>query len=78
MAKEFKLKTEKELTEAELLKYEIAEELGLMEKVEKSGWKSLTSKESGKIGGLMTKRLRNGNKWKSLNIKCKNYNDMEK
>lgn len=62
MAKEFKLKTEKELTEAELLKYEIAEELGLMEKVEKSGWKSLTSKESGKIGGLMTKRLRNGNK----------------
>ena len=38
------------------LKYEIAQELGLLEKVEQSGWKSLTAKESGKIGGLMTKR----------------------
>ena len=38
------------------LKYEIAEELGLMDKIKESGWKSLTAKESGKIGGLMTKR----------------------
>jgi len=38
------------------LKYEIAEELGLLDKVKKGGWKSLTSKESGKIGGIMTKR----------------------
>ena len=38
------------------LKYEIAEELGLLDKVKKDGWKSLTSKESGKIGGIMTKR----------------------
>ena len=37
------------------LKLEIAEELGLMDKVEKGGWKSLTAKESGRIGGLMTK-----------------------
>jgi len=36
-------------------KYEVAEELGLLEKVNKSGWKSLTAKESGQIGGLMTK-----------------------
>ena len=38
------------------MKYEIAEELGLMDKVNNGGWKSLTAKESGKIGGLMTKR----------------------
>lgn len=40
------------------LKYEIAEELGLLEKVKKNGWKNLTAKESGKIGGIMTKRKR--------------------
>jgi len=37
-------------------KYEIAEELGLMEKIKQYGWKSLSSKESGKIGGMMAKR----------------------
>ncbi len=42
----------------EKMKYERASELGLIEKVEKSGWKSLTAKESGKIGGIMTKRKR--------------------
>ena len=44
--------------ETERLKYEIAEELGLLEKVKAGGWKSLTSKETGRIGGLMTKRRR--------------------
>jgi len=38
------------------LKYEIAEELGLLDKVMQSGWKSLTAKETGRIGGLVTKR----------------------
>lgn len=42
----------------EKLKYEIAEELGLGEQVMKNGWKSLTSKESGRIGGMITKRKR--------------------
>jgi hypothetical protein len=42
----------------EQLKYEIAEELGYLEKVMDTGWKSLTAKESGRIGGLMTKRRR--------------------
>ena len=42
----------------ERLKYEIAEELGLTEKVLQNGWKSLTAKESGRIGGLMTRRKR--------------------
>jgi len=42
----------------DILKYEIAEELGLMDKVNSTGWKSLTAKESGKIGGIVTKRKR--------------------
>ncbi len=50
---------EKEImTENDKLKYEIALELGLLDRVEKYGWKSLTAKETGRIGGLMTKRKR--------------------
>jgi len=44
--------------EDEKLKYEVAEELGLIEKVRKLGWKGLTAKETGKIGGLVTKKKR--------------------
>lgn len=40
----------------EKLKYEIAEELGLLDRVLEGGWRSLTSKETGKIGGLITKK----------------------
>lgn len=40
----------------ELLKFEVARELGLFEKVRKYGWKSLTAKETGRIGGLVTKK----------------------
>ena len=47
-----------ELTEEEKLKYEIAEELGLLDKVLREGWRSLSSKETGKIGGLVTKKRR--------------------
>ena len=42
----------------EQLKFEIAQELGLDAKVLEQGWRSLTSKESGRIGGMMTKRRR--------------------
>ena len=45
-----------ELTQEEKLKYEIAEELGLLDKVMEEGWRSLSSKETGRIGGLMTKK----------------------
>ncbi|MDR5586737.1 MULTISPECIES: small, acid-soluble spore protein, alpha/beta type [Clostridium] len=55
-----KIKSNKELTEAEKmrekLKYEIAEELGLSDKVDKEGWGGLSAEETGRIGGLMTKR----------------------
>lgn len=42
----------------EAMKYEIAKELGYLDKVMSTGWKSLTAKESGRIGGIMTKRKR--------------------
>ena len=55
-----KLKGNKELTEAEKMrekmKYEIAEELGLSDKVKREGWGGLSAEETGRIGGLMTKR----------------------
>ena len=40
----------------ERIKYEVAEELGLLDKVLNDGWKSLTSKETGRIGGLISKK----------------------
>lgn len=40
----------------ERLKYEIAEELGLLDQVLEKGWKSLSAKETGKVGGMMTGR----------------------
>lgn len=42
----------------EKLKYEIAEELGLLDKVLEGGWRSLTAKETGRIGGMITKKRR--------------------
>ncbi len=57
-----KLKSNKELSQLEQLrekmKYEIAKELGLNEKVDKLGWGGLTAEETGRIGGVMTKRKR--------------------
>ncbi|NLP35329.1 MAG: small, acid-soluble spore protein, alpha/beta type [Clostridiales bacterium] len=42
----------------EEMKYEIARELGYLDKVMSTGWNSLTAKESGRIGGIITKRKR--------------------
>lgn len=50
------IKPIEEMKPDEKLKYEIASELGLLDKVMESGWKSLSAKESGRIGGIMTKR----------------------
>lgn len=58
-----KIKSNKELTEVEKMrekiKYEIAEELGLTDKVSKEGWGGLSAEETGRIGGLMAKRKKN-------------------
>lgn len=42
----------------EQLKYEIAEELGLLDKVVEKGWRGLSAKEAGKIGGMVASRKR--------------------
>ncbi len=47
-----------DLNPQEQLKFEIAQELGLEHKVLEGGWRSLTAKESGRIGGLITKKKR--------------------
>lgn len=44
------------LTKEEKMKYEIAEELGLLDQVVEGGWRSLTAKETGRIGGLMNRK----------------------
>lgn len=52
------------LSTEDKMKLEIAEELGLLDKVQEGGWKALSAKETGRIGGLMTKRKRELNKLK--------------
>ena len=56
------MKEKKQLTQAEkealALKMEVAEELGLLDKVEKVGFRGLTSRESGQIGGIISRRLK--------------------
>ena len=42
----------------ERMKYEIAEELGLLPKLREVGWAGLSTAESGRIGGLVSARLR--------------------
>lgn len=49
----------------EALKMEIAAELGLIDQVRLKGWHSLSAKDAGKIGGLMTQRMKNKNQAKS-------------
>lgn len=45
-----------ELTKEEKMKYEIAEELGLLDRVLTDGWRSLSSKETGRIGGILARK----------------------
>lgn len=45
-----------ELPKEQKLKYEIAQELGVLDKVLESGWKSLSAKETGRIGGLLASK----------------------
>jgi len=67
-----KLKSNKELSEMEQtreeIKYEIADELGLTDKVKSCGWSGLTSEETGRIGGIMTKRKKELNLPKNIDI----------
>lgn len=58
MKKEKKALNWEELSPDDRLKYEIAEELGLLEKVRDEGWRALSARDTGRIGGLMTKKKR--------------------
>ncbi|MBR5329216.1 MAG: small, acid-soluble spore protein, alpha/beta type [Firmicutes bacterium] len=58
IAKSRKSKMKKTPDDIEELKLEIAEELGLLEKVQAVGWAGLSAKETGRMGGLVTKRKR--------------------
>ena len=46
------------LTRQERRKYEIARELGLLDRVRAVGWAGLSAKETGRIGGLMGRENR--------------------
>lgn len=60
--KDFIEKTLEEMDEMERLKYETAMELGLLDKLKKNGWKSLSASETGKLGGIMNKKMKQKNK----------------
>ena len=57
-----KNKKKKIVTENDIMKYEIAGELGLMDKVNELGWGGLTAKEAGRIGGILTSRKKSKQK----------------
>ncbi len=59
-----KKKNINEFTPDMLMKYEIAEELGLVDKIKQLGWGGLTAKETGRIGGIMTVRKKQNKKGK--------------
>ena len=48
----------KPVTEQERLKYEAAEELGLLTRLMEVGWGGLTAGETGKIGGVVARRMK--------------------
>ncbi len=48
------------MEDVERMKYEIAEEMGLLDQVLAQGWRSLSARETGKIGGIMTSRKKAG------------------
>ncbi|HEX3010858.1 MAG TPA: small, acid-soluble spore protein, alpha/beta type [Syntrophomonadaceae bacterium] len=57
-----KKKKDQVLTKKDLLKMEIAREMGIWEQVEQEGWESLSNAVCGKVGGIMSKRLKEENR----------------
>lgn len=49
-------KKKKSSTDEDILKYEIANELGLSEKLAEVGWGGLSAQETGRIGGIITQK----------------------
>jgi len=58
ISKSRKSKMKKTPDDVEAMKMEIAAELGLLEKVQSVGWAGLSAVETGRMGGILTKRKR--------------------
>ncbi len=58
ISKSRKSKMKKTPDDVEAMKMEIAAELGLLEKVQAVGWAGLSAVETGRMGGILTKRKR--------------------
>jgi len=56
IVKSRKSKMKKTPDDVEAMKMEIAAELGLLDKVRIVGWAGLSAKETGRMGGLLTKK----------------------
>lgn len=57
-SKSKKTNKKKELKPEDIMKYEIANELGLGDKLLQVGWGGLTAEETGRIGGIITRKKR--------------------
>lgn len=51
-------KKNRPLTEKDLIKIEVARELGIWDLVQTQGWGALSNKTCGQVGGLVAKRLK--------------------
>jgi len=61
MSKSSKKKTKKKVDSRpgrQKLKEEIASELGLLDDIRAKGWGSLSSRETGRIGGIISRKLK--------------------
>ncbi|MDO9534863.1 MAG: small, acid-soluble spore protein, alpha/beta type [Bacillota bacterium] len=66
---------EKEKNKMKNMKEEIAIELGLEEEIAERGWANLTSRETGKIGGYISKKLREKKKSNTQKSGVRNQNN---
>lgn len=64
ISKSRKSKMKKTPEDMEAMKLEIADELGLLDKVKEVGWAGLSAKETGRMGGLLNQRKRKEKKEK--------------
>ncbi|MEG6616470.1 small, acid-soluble spore protein, alpha/beta type [Peptococcaceae bacterium 1198_IL3148] len=53
-------KKPKSPTKEDLWRMEVAEELGLGETIRQYGWGALNAKQTGRIGGIITQRIKKG------------------
>ncbi|MCL2404123.1 MAG: alpha/beta-type small acid-soluble spore protein [Defluviitaleaceae bacterium] len=49
---------QEKIADYDIMKHEIAAELGLLDKVNNTGWRSLTARESGRVGGILSRRIK--------------------